>query len=130
MTKRRNVRVAGFAHVNPVPAAARIGNMVVSGGIHGLDPATGKLAPTIEAQCAQMFTHVRAIIAAAGGTPDDIIKMTVWMADRTQRDILNREWISMFPDEHSRPARHTMRGNLENGMLVQCDFTAILDSPS
>ena len=33
----------------------------------------------------------------------------------------------MFPDEHKRPARHALQADLGNGILVQCDFTAIID---
>ena len=34
----------------------------------------------------------------------------------------------MFPDEHSRPARHALpMDNMEGGALVQCDFTAVID---
>jgi enamine deaminase RidA (YjgF/YER057c/UK114 family) len=72
-----------------------------------------------------MFQHVRAIMAAAGGSTHDIIKMSVWMADRSQRDVLNREWLKMFPDEHSRPARHTSQASLEGGQLINCDITAV-----
>ena len=128
MAKRTSVNVEEFGHVNPIPAACRIGNLLMSGGIYGLDPATGKAALTIEAQCALMFMHVRRIVEAGGGSTDDIIKMTVWMTDRSLRPILNREWLKMFPDEKSQPARHTMRGDLEGGMLVQCDFTAVIDN--
>ncbi|MEJ0070553.1 MAG: RidA family protein [Pseudomonadota bacterium] len=126
MASRKSIHVAGFGHVNPIPAACRIGNLVVSGGIHGIDPATGKVAPSLEAQCAHMFAHVRTIMETAGGKPDDIIKMTVWMNDRAQRDALNREWVKMFPDEHSRPARHTQKAALDGGMLIQCDIMAVL----
>ena len=98
-----------------------------SGGIHGIDPATGKVAETLEAQCAHMFAHVRTIVEAAGGHADDIIKMTVWMTDRSQRQALNHEWLKMFPDEQARPARHTQRAALDGGMLIQCDFTAVID---
>ena len=126
MAKRKSIDIAGFGHANPIPAACRIGNLMVSGGVHGVDPATGKVAPTLEAQCAHMFQHVRAIVEAAGGTTDDIIKLTVWMNDRSQRDALNREWVKMFPDEHTRPARHTMRAQLDGGMLIQCDVMAVI----
>ena len=63
---------------------------------------------------------------ASGGTTDDIIKMTVWLQDRTQRAPVNVEWLKMFPDEHSRPARHALQMDMENGALVQCDFTAVI----
>ena len=55
-----------------------------------------------------MFANVRRVIEAAGGTPDDIVKMTVWITDRALRPIMNKHWVEMFPDPHSRPARHTV----------------------
>jgi 2-iminobutanoate/2-iminopropanoate deaminase len=125
MAKRKSIHIEGFAHKNPIPAASHLGNMLMTGIITGMDPATGKLATTLEAQCGFMFQHVRAIMAAAGGSTDDIIKMSVWMADRSQRDVLNREWLKMFPDEHSRPARHTSQASLEGGQLINCDITAV-----
>ena len=125
MPKRQSINIEGFVHKNPIPAASRIGNVLMSSIINGVDPATGKVAPTLEQQCRFMFEHVRAIMAKAGGSPDDIVKMTVWMTDRAQRDAVNTEWVKMFPDEHARPARHTMRADLEGGLLVQCDITAV-----
>ena len=95
MAKRQSIYIEGFAHKNPIPAACRLGNMLMTGIITGMDPATGKVAPTLETQCAFMFQHVRAIMIAAGGSTDDIIKMSVWMADRSKRDVLNAEWLKM-----------------------------------
>ena len=123
--KRKSIHIEGFAHKNPIPAACRLGNVLMTGIITGTDPATGKVAATLEQQCAFMFQHVRAIMAAAGGSTDDIVKMSVWMADRSQRDVLNREWVKMFPDEHARPARHTSQAALEGGQLINCDITAV-----
>ena len=125
--RRQSIYVDTFAHKNPVPAACRIGNLVYSGGIHGLDPVTLTIPPRLEDQCALMFRHVRATIETAGGTTADIIKMTLWMNDRTLRPIVNREWLAMFPDASSRPTRHAMKANLEGGMQIQCDFIAVLD---
>lgn len=125
MSKRKSIYIGGFQHVNPIPNACRIENLIVSGVINGVDPATGKVPPTLEEQCAFMFEHVRRIVEAGGGTTDDIIKMTVWMKDRSQRQGLNREWLKMFPDEGTRPARHTMQGNMEGATLIQCDFMAV-----
>ena len=125
MAKRKSIHIDGFSHKNPIPAGSRLGNMLMTGIITGMDPATGKLAPTLEGQCAFMFQHVQAIVKAAGGSTDDIIKMSVWMADRSKRDVLNAEWLKMFPDEHARPARHTSQAALEGGQLINCDITAV-----
>ena len=46
--------------------------------------------------------------------------------DDAYRGDVNREWLSMFPDEDDRPARHIVRTDLRRGMLVQCEFVAVL----
>lgn len=125
--KRTSIYTEGFSHKNPIPAACRIGNTVYSGSIQGTDPATGAYGETLQAQCELMFDHVRRIIEQAGGSPDDIIKMTVWMNDRSQRAALNTVWLRLFPDPQSRPARHTMQAALDGGKQIECDFIAILN---
>ena len=127
MARRSSIHIGGFKHANPIPNASRIGNLLMSGVILGRDPVTSEMPPQLEAQCANMFAHMKAIVEAGGGTTDDIIKMTVWLKDRSQRVPVNAEWIKMFPDEHSRPARHSLLMEMEGGTLVQCDFTAVID---
>ena len=127
MEKRRSIDVPGARHVNPIPSASRIGPFVMSGAISGADPATGKVPEDLDAQCAAMFANVRRVIETAGGTTDDIIKMTVWITDRALRPIMNKYWVEMFPDPHSRPARHTTTGtDFVAPMQVQCDFFAVI----
>lgn len=127
MAKRTSIYVEGFSHRNPIPAACRIGNALYSGSIQGTDPSSGKYGATLEEQCVLMFAHVRRIVEAAGGGAGNIVKMTVWMKDRTQRAALNKPWLEMFPDAQARPARHTMNGDLDGEKLIECDFVAILD---
>jgi 2-iminobutanoate/2-iminopropanoate deaminase len=38
--------------------------------------------------------------------------------------------MKMFPDPHSRPARHTSQAALEGGQLIVCDITAVFSEPS
>jgi 2-iminobutanoate/2-iminopropanoate deaminase len=64
---------------------------------------------------------------AAGGSPDDIVKLVVWAKDKSFKDAMNKEWLAMFPDEHSRPARHTMMyGGFSGNVLIQCEIVAVL----
>lgn len=125
MTKRKSIYAEGFSHKNPIPAACQIGGTVYSGSIQGTDPATGEYGSTIEEQSRLMFDHVKRICLAAGMELTDIIKMHVWMNDRSQRTALNKEWLALFPDPDSRPARHTIQGNLDGGKLLECDFIAV-----
>ena len=126
MQRRMSIHIDELKHENPIPAGCRIGNLITTGVINGVDPATGQVADGPEAQCAHMFQHVRRIVEAGGGGTDDIIKMTVWMQNRSQREFLNREWLAMFPDEHSRPARHALQSPEKSKFLIQCVFEAVL----
>lgn len=126
MPRRKSIYLAGFKHKNPIPNACVIDGLMMSGVILGVDPATGELPASIEAQCTNMFDHVRAIVHAAGCAPADIIKITVWLRDATQRHALNEQWLKLFPDHDDRPARHALPLTAEGPALVQCDVTAVL----
>lgn len=127
MTKRQVLEVPGVSHDAPIPMGVRLGSLVVSSGIAGKDPQTGQLPPDPGRQVELMFQHVRALMAAAGGSPADIARMTVYVKDIAYREQLNREWLKMFPDEDDRPSRHTLQWDLRGGMLVQCEILAVLD---
>ena len=125
--KRKSIYAEGFSHKNPIPAACQVCNMLYSGSIQGTDVSTGAYGKTIDDQCRLMFAHVERIIKASGASMDNIIKMTVWMKDRTQRAPLNEVWLEIFPDPASRPARHTMQTPLDGEKLIECDFIAVLN---
>jgi 2-iminobutanoate/2-iminopropanoate deaminase len=124
---RRSIYVDEFFHRSPIPNASRIGNILVSGLIRGVDPATQKLAATLEQQCALMFAHMRLTAEKGGATIEDIVKATFWM-EKLSRPPINHEWVKMFPDPASRPARQIMEVPMEQGVLVQCDFMAVIQS--
>ena len=126
MVQRDSIFIDDFRHSNPIPNASRIGNLVVSGAIMPRNTTTGEVPETLEGQCALMFQHMRSTIQAAGGMPDNIIKVTVWLKDPSQREAVNAEWTRMFPDAASRPARHTQKDVSDGPYLVHCDFMAVL----
>jgi 2-iminobutanoate/2-iminopropanoate deaminase len=124
---RVSIEVEGFEHDNPIPAACRVDKLLITSSISGKELFSGKLPEGIDAQCENMFATLRKVLAAAGGTPEDVIKMNVWLKDRSQRPAVNKGWLEMFPDEHSRPARHTFHApDLAGNMLVQCEVTAVV----
>ena len=126
MSARRSIVVEGFNHgQQPIPAASRVGPLVMTGGVHGLDPVTGKLPDGVEDQARLMFENLARIMAAAGGTMATIARMTVYVKVPEARAAVNAEWLRAFPDPADRPARHTLvNETLPANMLVQCDATA------
>ena len=127
MAKRRSINGSRARHENPIPNASRVGNVVMSSVIGGTKPGTRELPASLEEQVANVFAHIRHDVEAAGGSVDDIIKINFWLKDPTsQRAALNAEWVKMFPDPESRPARHTLALPADSRSLVQADFTAVL----
>ncbi|MFF7331772.1 RidA family protein [Streptomyces sp. NPDC090306] len=126
MPRRVGVQLPGFGHDNPVPVASRIGPFLASGALTGRDPATGEMPEDLGTQCAHVFEHVRALMAAVGGSTDDILKMTFRLVRYRDRDALNREWTKMFPDAGHRPARQVVAARLDGAALVHCDLLAVL----
>jgi enamine deaminase RidA (YjgF/YER057c/UK114 family) len=127
MAKRQSVNGSRARHENPIPNASRIGNIVMSSVIGGANPGTRELPTELEQQVTNVFAHIRHDIEAAGGSVDDIIKVTFWVKDPvTQRAALNAEWTKMFPDAEARPARHTLTLPPDSRAQVQADFTAVI----
>jgi enamine deaminase RidA (YjgF/YER057c/UK114 family) len=127
MAKRKSVNYPGYAHQNPIPNASRIGNILMTSVINGSEPGTRKMPPDLAGQVVNLFKHIRFAVEAGGGTVEDIIKIEFWMKEpSTGRAALNDEWVKMFPDAASRPARHTQASSPDSANLVTCAFTAVI----
>jgi len=125
LSQRKSIDLRGFAHRNPIPAACRLGPLLMSGSIMPRH-ADGTSPVTLDEQCALMFRYVREIMEQAGGTTDHIVKVNVAMKDASDREVLNKHWVMMFPEAATRPARHTETKELAGGLLVQCDIVAMI----
>ena len=127
MGKRQVIEGEGlFRHRNPIPTAVRIGPFVFSSAIGSQDPATGTTPADPAEQVAQAFRNLRAFLDAAGATPADVAKVTVYLHDLAHREYVNRHWLEWFPDPHDRPVRHTLKADLPPPTLVQLEFIAIV----
>ena len=123
---RRSIEVPGLRHNAPIPQASVVGNLLVSGGISPVDPETGAIPDGTDEQVAMAFANVRRVLAAAGGSPEDVVKCTVFVPDKAIRPVVDKYWVEMFPDAASRPARHTLRSDLQGGMQLQLEIMAVL----
>ncbi len=127
---RKSIYIDGFSHGNnPVPAASIIQNTLMTGAIFGTVRETGKVPELVEDQCRLMFENVGRILDAAGGTFEDILKMTFYIRPGLSRDLINTHWAARFPDPASRPARHVIVSDtLPASMSLQCDLVAHMNS--
>ena len=127
MSMRQRIKAPNIPeHVNPFPAAVRMKNLVFSSAIGSDDPDTHELPADREAQIANAFRTVRNIMAEAGGSPANIGKVSIYVADRNDRKLINPYWVEMFPDEDDRPVRHTSQVDMPAGRYIQIEFVAVL----
>ena len=126
MAKRNSIHVKGMEHGAPIPNGAVLGNIVFSSAISGKDAKTGVMSPNPDEQAEAMFRNLRLFMESAGGTPDNIGYMKVYLKEEKCRDSVNKAWLKMFPDEHDRPARHALKAELRGEMLMQIEVIAVL----
>jgi 2-iminobutanoate/2-iminopropanoate deaminase len=127
MSRRQSFQIPGVHHAAPIPYGARVGNVVYSSAIQGIDAATGELSEDVAEQAKHCFENLRTFLRVAGATTGDIVRMTCFLKDLNDREVLNKEWLAMFPDENDRPARHTSSYDPPRGMKVQIEVMAVVD---
>ena len=98
--------------------AARIGPLVFTSGISGIDPKSGKLAEGPERQFAQAFENLVSLLRMAGAGADAVGLLTVWIPGRSHRAYINKDWLQVYPSG-DRPARKTNQAPLPDGVEVQ-----------
>ncbi len=122
----RSIDVPNVGHKAPIPLGARVGNLVVSSAIAGKDATTGALPPDPAAQVANAFANARALLTAGGASLQDVVRLSVTLADDALRDAVNAQWLACFPDPADRPARHIAVQPLAHGMAVQLELMAVV----
>lgn len=122
----RSIDVPGASHNAPIPAAARVGNLLCTSAVSGKDPATGQLPADVVAQVGHTFANLRAVLQAGGASLDDVVKFSVTIKDNAVREHLNAAWLACFPDPHDRPARHIVVQDLQHGMWLQIEVMAFV----
>ncbi|WP_269499296.1 Rid family detoxifying hydrolase [Castellaniella sp. S9] len=103
-------------HTDTAPAAvgpysqavsAQAGRLVFLSGQIGLEPGTGELvSENFEGQVRQSFANMQAVIAAAGGTLDNIVKLTLFLTDLSKFASANAIMAEIIPEPY--PARSTI----------------------
>jgi reactive intermediate/imine deaminase len=100
--------------------AIRAGNTVYLSGQIGLDPETMQMAEDIDAQIRRVFLNLQAVAAAAGGSLDDIVKLTVYLTDLAHFPRVNEIMAGFFKQPY--PARATVGvAALPRNALVEID---------
>lgn len=123
---RQSIDIDGFEHGNPIPAATKVGPLIMSSITPPFNPGGRTVPDTLEEQIDNLFVHVGKMLEAAGAGWDDMAKMTFYVTNPAEtRAALNGPWEKFFPDPESRPARHNLQVPDTGGKVkISCTFVA------
>jgi 2-iminobutanoate/2-iminopropanoate deaminase len=125
MSRQAIQSAAAPAAIGPYSQAIRAGDTVYLSGQIGIDPATGSLRDGTEAQARQVFANLKAVAAAAGGTLDDMAKVTLLLIDMADFAQVNEIMASFFTQPY--PARATYQvAALPKGARVEVEGVLVL----
>lgn len=113
------------AAIGPYSQAIRVGDTVYLSGQIGLDPASGQLVDGVEAQARQVFANIQAVAQAAGATLDDVVKVSIMLADLGDFARVNDLMAAMFHPPY--PARSTYQvAGLPRGARIEVEAVIAL----
>lgn len=116
------------APVGPYNQAVQAGGFLFCSGQIALDPATGAMVGggDVEAETRQVLANLRAVLEAAGTTPQQVVRTTVFLADLADFGRVNALYSEVFGAGVS-PARACVEvAALPKGARVEIDCIALL----
>jgi reactive intermediate/imine deaminase len=106
----------------PFSPAVRAGDFVYISGQVAMDETGELVAGGIEAQTRRTMENVINVLAKAGCTLEDVVKINVWLDDTRDFWTFNKVYASYFPN--GAPARSAVRSQLMVDGKVEIDAIA------
>lgn len=87
--------------IGPYSQAVQAGNMIFVSGQLPINAETGEMPSDIKAQTRESIKNIKAILAEAGATLDNVVKTTVLLADMEyfapMNEVYAEEFKAVFP---------------------------------
>jgi len=108
------------AAIGTYSQAVKVGTTVYLSGQIGLDPATMQMVEGIEAQVHRVFSNLKAVAEAAGGSLNDVVKLNIFLTDLSHFALVNTIMAEYFSQPF--PARAAVGvASLPRAALVEAD---------
>jgi 2-iminobutanoate/2-iminopropanoate deaminase len=95
------------AAVGPYSQAIKSGGLVYVSGQLPFDPATGQMPAATPDQARQSLTNIKAILAAAGASLEQVVRVGIFMTDLADFKAVNEIYATFFTG--GCPARSTVQ---------------------
>jgi 2-iminobutanoate/2-iminopropanoate deaminase len=109
----------------PFSEAVRVGKMLYLSGQVGVDASMHIVPGGIEAETRKTLDNIKATLERHGSSLDQVVKVTLMLADMSEWAAVNQIYVSYFPDH--RPARSALGANgLALGARIEMECVAVL----
>ena len=111
------------AAIGPYSQANKVGNLVFTSGIIGVDPETGVAADGSVAQAERAFLSLSNLLEAAGSSMSKVIKTTVFIKNMDDFASINEVYAKYFPAPY--PSRSCVEvARLPKDLLIEIEAIA------
>ena len=111
------------AAIGPYSQANKVGNLVFTSGIIGVDPETGVAADGSVAQADRAFLSLSNLLEAAGSSMSKVIKTTVFIKNMDDFAAINEVYAKYFPAPY--PSRSCVEvARLPKDLLIEIEAIA------
>ena len=127
MSKREEIRVPGLAEpISHYTDAVRAGDLLFVSGFVPVD-GNGQLVggDDVVAQARQVFANLAAVLAAAGATFADVVKVTVYLTNIEDRARINPVRQEVFRDTRPASTLVEVSGLFRDDVLIEIEAVAI-----
>lgn len=112
--------------IGPYNQAILSGNTLYTSGQIAINPATGKLElGSIEEETELVMQNLKAVLAAAKMTFENVVKASIFISDMNNFDDINKVY-GLYFDDATAPARETVEvANLPRFVNVEISMIAV-----
>jgi len=112
--------------IGPYAQAIKVNGFIYTAGQIPIDPKTGNFVEGgINEQTRQVLENLKAVLAAAGSSLDQVVKATVFLRNMADFPAMNEVYGEYLGN--AKPARSTVAvAELPRGALVEIDLVALV----
>jgi len=111
--------------IGPYSQAIKSGNILFISGQIPINPTTSEITGDIKVQTRQVLENIKSILLAAGVSPFNIVKTTVFLKNLEDFNAMNEVYREYFPNDA--PARSTVEvARIPRGALIEIEAIAII----
>lgn len=112
------------AAIGPYSQAIEVNGMIYTSGVIPVDPKTGDIPDTVEAQAVQALSNMTNLLNEAGTSMEKVIKTTVFIKDMNDFAKINEIYARFFTGIY--PARSCVEvARLPKDVLLEIEAVAI-----